>query len=604
MSMRWRTAAAIIAALSASLCLAGADAPALAQQGGGDDAAAPASLADQRAAAAAAAANGMAAMKDADAEPHRAVDAAIAFSRALAIDTALGDTDAVCEMQADIFWCKKRMNLQDLQDYLAHKDAKARADFTVAQAVMDKSVSVDEAATYLDRAEKYRAANPELHYQVAIRYSEVVERFPGTAQASTAAATFAHEQSAYLSQVSAERAAEHAELQREIAHARDTRFTTPPAVVAGQRIDAPSRADRDAALTTVRSLYRAQYARARHDSDKRALARRLAEDAEKSRDNAPAYQAMLEESSRFAEEVEDYGLILEDCDRLAAAFAGPDAHALAKDVLTRMSLHPTAKAILALLENPRDKAANAVVGKYFCYSLGRWEDGLPMLAIGGDAALAKAADMEEAKPASAEEQRLVGDAWYELGKKGGETDRVGAWTRAQHWYQECEASLSGINQGVVQRRLDECERVLPAVITDWSHLTASQWNHIKARVVSVDAHFDRCDGECTLDGGAIRVVPCPDDTWTWSAAGHDFTCDAAGGKPPFPQPRNARGRRGGAVDNSHPQGSLTAQVESGPHLELGRIQGIGHLWLCPENPWMLTGNGVIRVKIVPIDDDQ
>ncbi len=341
------------------------------------------SLDGQRAAAAQASADGMTAMKDADADPHRAVDAAIAFSRALAIDNALGDADAVCEMQADIFWCKKRMNLQDLQDYLAHKDAKSRDEFTAAQAVMDKAVPIDEAAAYLDRADKYRAANAQLHFQVAIRYSEVVERFAGTAQASTAAAVFAHEQSAYLAEVSQERAAEHAQLEREIAHARETRFTTPPAVVAGRRIAAPARADHDAALATVKSLYRAEYVRARRDTEKRALARRLAVDAEKSRDNAPGYQVMLEESIRFAEEVEDYGLLLEDCDRLAAAFAGPDA----KTISAGRAGHahdpaaPPPRPSSPCSTTRATRRPTPLSGKYFCYGLpGAGTKDWPMLA--------------------------------------------------------------------------------------------------------------------------------------------------------------------------------------------------------------------------------
>src|SRR4051812_44403200 len=57
------------------------------------------------------AATGTQAMKDADADPHRGVDAALAFSHAMHCYEKLNDVDAVCEMQANIFWCKKRMNL-------------------------------------------------------------------------------------------------------------------------------------------------------------------------------------------------------------------------------------------------------------------------------------------------------------------------------------------------------------------------------------------------------------------------------------------------------------------------------------------------------------
>src|SRR4051794_26715216 len=162
----WASLRPCLLALALALCLGG-----------------QAAAAADREAADSAAAAGLAAMREADGDPHKGVDAAIAFSHALAVYKQLGDADAVCEMQANIFWCKKRMNMSDLQDYVAHKGSGAVADYAAAKKVIETEVPVSEAVAYLERARKYQTANADKHFNVAIRFSEIVERFPDTPEA-------------------------------------------------------------------------------------------------------------------------------------------------------------------------------------------------------------------------------------------------------------------------------------------------------------------------------------------------------------------------------------------------------------------------------------
>ncbi len=286
------------------------------------------------------AAIGLTAMKAADGDPHQAVDAAIAFSHALAIYDKLGDTDMICEMQADIFWCKKRMNLDNLQEYVAKKGATAQREFGVAQQVMDKAVPVGEAGDYLDRARHFREANPDDHFQNAIRFSEVIERFPDTDQAHQASVMFATEQSAYLTEVEKERTSEQAQLQQALSQAHATRFMQPPQPISATPVALPSKAELESALSAIHSLYKDAYARARLEAQKRSLARKLAKEAENSKDNPAAYHEMLHEAIRLAGEAEDYQTLLDACDHLAAAFLGSDAPSLKKEVLGRMKTHP------------------------------------------------------------------------------------------------------------------------------------------------------------------------------------------------------------------------------------------------------------------------
>ena len=69
---------------------------------------------------------------------------------------------------------------------------------------------------------------------------------------------------------------------------------------------------------------------------------------------------------------------------------------------------------LAVMENdPAEPAANLAAGRYLCLVKGDWEQGVPMLALGSDAALKAVALMELRGTDSAEEQAAIGNAWWD-----------------------------------------------------------------------------------------------------------------------------------------------------------------------------------------------
>jgi hypothetical protein len=474
--------------------------------------ASPLAAAD-RADAEAAAAAGMQAMREADADPHKGVDAALAFSHALAIYKELGDVDAVCQMQADIFWCKKRMNMSDLQDYVAHKSAgtgTVAADYQVAKQVMETAVPVSEAAAYLERAKKFQAASPDQHFPIAIRFSEIIDRFPDTPEAKEANQVFAKEQSAYLAQVAEERKKEQAQLQQELDHARSNRFMRPPVVTAGS-VAVPDKAQLDQAMATLRATYKDDYAQ-RKDAAKKAFARKLFGDAEGNKDNAATYYAILDESARLGLESEDYEIMLEAVEKQGEVFVGFNADARKRELLQRINGRSIATAILTLMKDPKDKRANLTAGKFWCFNMGRWELGLPMLSLGDDPDFHKVAEMELAAPRQPNDQLVTADGWYDVGKKTTGPDRIPAWIRAQHWYQQAMPGLDSVNKVTVQKRLDEIEDALPLSNIDWDNLTLKQWDKLKGQLVVVPSKVDRSNGGCDLSPGhRIRVVPHPDD---------------------------------------------------------------------------------------------
>jgi hypothetical protein len=623
-----------------SHALQAADVPAPADAPAADDAAV-------RKQADAAAEEGKAAMRDADADPHRAVDAAIAFSHALHAYEQLKDVDAVCEMQADIYFCKKKMNLDNLQDYVAKKSAAAQADFGSAQAVMSKTVPVTEAASYLERADKFRTAHADDHYQIAIFYSEIVDRFPGTDQAHQASDVFDHEQTLYMAEVSKERAKEHDQLQNEIAQVRTNRFQQPPAVAAGSQSPIPDKDARTSALTTVKAAYKDEYAHLSKVTQKRRLARRLATEAEQSKDDAAAYYVMLDESQRLAMESEDYETILADIEHMAAVFKDFNELDAKKTAMSKLSSYTAAQSILKLLSDPTDKSANLVVGKFYCFNLNRWPDGLQMLSMGADPEMHKVAEMELNNPTKSMELKATGDEWYAASKHAANTERNAVLGRAMHWYTLAMPGMTGVSKAFVQKRLDEIENVLPVVITDWDNVTPKQWAHLHGDTLTVEARKDRTDtGILLADGQSIRIIACPSDTWTWNVEGDDFDCTAAGRAPRHTHTSSSGGstsgntsggttsgsgngnsgngngngngnNSGGDTSNvgfgdsgwgfgSFRQGQMTYKVNSdGPEKALGIATGPGPVFLQGHNTWAMMGTGEIRVKIVPVrqDDD-
>ncbi len=520
--------------------------------------------ADDRADADAVAAKGLVAMHDADADPHRGVDAAILFSQALTLYEKLGDDDEIAEMQANIFWCKKRMNLDDLQSYLAHKGEAASTAFAAAKEVMDTAVPVSEAGSYLARAQKFQAEHADDHFEAAILFSEIIERFPDSDAAKTAEPVFVKEQAAYLAQVSQDRVKEHQQLQDAINNLRSTRFMQPPAVSGGSTAVPPT-ADQERALTAIKTSYKAGYSGHR-ENQKLKLALKLFAECESNRDDAAYYYTMLQESERLAIEASDFELMLQGVEKQGATFQGFDAPARKRELLGKVRSEPVAAAILTLLENPRDPKANLVAGKSFCFTAGRWDVGLPMLADGDDADLHAVAEMELSGPSTPAEQLMIAERWHSLGKHGYAADRMAMWSRADHWYQLCLPNLGGINRDAAQKTDEEIQDALPLGKVDWNRLTPKQWEKVKGKLLVIESKVDRSNGVVVLnDELRIRVVPYPDD----------------------------RDKMQFQVGNPGPR--------QGP----GILSGNGQLWIFPTTARRGGADtGELRLKLVEVDPDE
>ena len=113
-----------------------------------------------------------------------------------------------------------------------------------------------------------------------------------------------------------------------------------------------------------------------------------------------------------------------------------------------------AKAALDVLEKtPLDPAANLTVGKYCCFVEGKWEKGLPMLVLGGDAALQSVAEIELRGAATPSEQAKLGDGWWDLAEAQTGNSKKPVQARAAYWYRQALPKLSGLGKDKVEKRL-------------------------------------------------------------------------------------------------------------------------------------------------------
>ena len=136
----------------------------------------------------AAVARGYDALAASDSDRSKSVDAALAFTEALGFYRLAGDNDTCRELQANIYWARKRMSQEHLTAYVNAKidDTAAMAVAEEMERIVTQEVAPAEADAYFARAEAYAKANPTQHLKIAIRYFEVASRFTGTQAAMDA----------------------------------------------------------------------------------------------------------------------------------------------------------------------------------------------------------------------------------------------------------------------------------------------------------------------------------------------------------------------------------------------------------------------------------
>ncbi len=113
------------------------------------------------------------------------------------------------------------------------------------------------------------------------------------------------------------------------------------------------------------------------------------------------------------------------------------------------------KAKQTLREDPNDPSANLALGRWYCFGLEDYDKGLPLLAKGGDAALAELAGQDIRNPSTPHEKAALGDRWRELARKQPKKITPPMLRRAAYWYTQALEELKGLDRTRVVNRLQE-----------------------------------------------------------------------------------------------------------------------------------------------------
>lgn len=113
-----------------------------------------------------------------------------------------------------------------------------------------------------------------------------------------------------------------------------------------------------------------------------------------------------------------------------------------------------------------DPVANLVVGKFLCFVVADFEQGIPHLVRSGREPFAAAALADQlAAQGPPEEAGKAGDSWYALAESVKTSDKelvAGALLRARHWYQRVVPQLSGLDKARIEKRIQETNAIAAA----------------------------------------------------------------------------------------------------------------------------------------------
>ena len=112
-----------------------------------------------------------------------------------------------------------------------------------------------------------------------------------------------------------------------------------------------------------------------------------------------------------------------------------------------------------LAQEPKEPDANLLVGKYLCLTVGKWKQGLPMLAAGSDTRLKDVASKELKYPAAPESQVEIAGLWWDLADDAdSKSDRRVMLARAGGWYADALPKLAGLEKIRTQKKLAALEK--------------------------------------------------------------------------------------------------------------------------------------------------
>jgi tetratricopeptide (TPR) repeat protein len=147
---------------------------------------------------------------------------------------------------------------------------------------------------------------------------------------------------------------------------------------------------------------------------------------------------------------------------------------------------------------PDEAEAGYTVGRWCCFIKGQWDKGLPLLAKCGQQDLESLAKLDLARPAEADDQVELADAWLKYADREEDEARPQIQLRAGYWLKEALPSLSGLQKVGAEKNLEKISKVVPLVRPRQRGAVQPGNVALAANGTTVVGPFG--DAECLIDG--------------------------------------------------------------------------------------------------------
>jgi hypothetical protein len=118
-----------------------------------------------------------------------------------------------------------------------------------------------------------------------------------------------------------------------------------------------------------------------------------------------------------------------------------------------------------LKQAPDATDANLTVGRHLCLFHDRWDEGLPYLAKGANKALQSVAKQDLARPAAADQQLKLANAWWEQSDAQVGREQLNLRRRARFWYETASAGAPPAERTKIDQRIKQVDDAETARLT-------------------------------------------------------------------------------------------------------------------------------------------
>ncbi len=117
--------------------------------------------------------------------------------------------------------------------------------------------------------------------------------------------------------------------------------------------------------------------------------------------------------------------------------------------------HPRMMEIQEELKTDDDPARRLKLGKYWCFEVGNWPTGLPLLQNGSDPKFIKPAELDLAGGNTRDQRKAIADAWFNLFTISTGRDQQGIAARALFFYEDLLDEYTDIDRKLIEKRIGD-----------------------------------------------------------------------------------------------------------------------------------------------------